>query len=366
MRLGAIIAVALLCVGCAAVPDVLQEPQYHNPFPQLYRVAILPFTNLSQDPTLDTRTVDLAYYNELQTIPGFEVMPVGVTRQKLASYEQLHGPITPATDMQRVAQLMGVDVILQGAVTEFTPYYPPRIGLSVNWYSANPGFHRIPAGYGLPWGTSEEEYIPDSLVQPAEFELAREQLKTQTPEFDRAHWPPADMQQPAPSIEAPDEPAPDGTDVEFQQTGHRPGGESGGEELLDELPPPPGMELTSGSAAIPALPEQPDLPIDWPDPRGFIPPAPSPQRPKSLPQSGPVIEHTKLYRGNDEELTRRLSEYFYFRDEARFGGWQAYLQRSQDFIQFCCYMHITETLAARGGAGQSRVVWRWPIRRYER
>ena len=55
------------------------------------------------------------------------------------------------------------------------------IGMTIRWYATNPGFHPIPAGYGLPWGTAEEEFIPDSLVQEAEFELARKQLATQTP-----------------------------------------------------------------------------------------------------------------------------------------------------------------------------------------
>ena len=77
--------------------------------------------------------------------------------------------------------MMGVDAVLVGSVTEYSPYYPPRMGLAVDWYAANPGFHPIPAGYGLPWGTAEEEFIPSALVQEAEFALAREQLKTQTP-----------------------------------------------------------------------------------------------------------------------------------------------------------------------------------------
>ena len=42
---------------------------------------------------------------------------------------------------------------------------------------------------------------------------------------------------------------------------------------------------------------------------------------------------------------------------------ESYLQRSDDFIRFCCHLHITEMLAARGGAGKTRVVWRWPIGR---
>jgi hypothetical protein len=75
------------------------------------------------------------------------------------------------------------------------------------------------------------------------------------------------------------------------------------------------------------------------------------------------MSHTRIYLGNDSEFTEALASYYSFRDDARFGGWQTYLQRSNDFIRFCCHMHIAEMLAARGGAGESRVVWRWPENR---
>ena len=60
-----------------------------------------------------------------------------------------------------------------------------------------------------------------------------------------------------------------------------------------------------------------------------------------------------MYDGKDSDLTTALSNYFYFVDDARFGGWQAYLQRSDDFIRFCCYRSITEMLAARARRGSS-------------
>src|SRR3954463_13165707 len=81
-------AAMLLCIassGCALLPDKIVEPQYHNPFPQIYRVAVLPFFNQSAEPTVDGDAVAAAYNNELQTIPGFEVMPVGVSKQMLAA-----------------------------------------------------------------------------------------------------------------------------------------------------------------------------------------------------------------------------------------------------------------------------------------
>src|SRR6478609_9109604 len=71
--------------GCALLPDRIVEPQFHNPFPQMYKVAVLPFFNQSAEPTVDGEAVAMAYYNELQNIPGFEVMPVGVARQMLAA-----------------------------------------------------------------------------------------------------------------------------------------------------------------------------------------------------------------------------------------------------------------------------------------
>jgi hypothetical protein len=75
---------------------------------------------------------------------------------------------------------------------------------------------------------------------------------------------------------------------------------------------------------------------------------------------GPVITHTRIYQGSDGDFTAALASYYHFRNDARFGGWQNYLQRSDDFIRFCCHLHISEMLSARGGAGETRVVWRWP------
>jgi hypothetical protein len=317
--------------GCSAIPDIAHEPQFHNPFPQLHRVAVLPFYNQSADPTVDQEKIALAYYNELQQIPGFEVVPVGVSSQVLA----VMGEPRSAAEFQELARRMGVDAVVVGSVTEFTPYYPPRMGLSVRWYAANPGFHPIPPGYGLPWGKAGEEYIPDSFVFDAEFALAVEQLKTQSP--DASCGAPAEL--PVALVD--------------------------GEEETDSPAPIPEPE----QPLPPALPPEvapAELPADWPDPGGFIPPAPSPTRPVCLPQHEPVLRHTRLYHGNDADFTEQLAKYYYFRDDARSDNWQGYLQRSEDFIRFCCYLHITEMLAARGGAGKTRVVWRWPIGRYER
>lgn len=354
-----LLSVTAVCCGsgCILLPDRVVEPQFHNPFPQLHRVAVLPFYNQSEEPTVDGEAIALAYYNELQLIQGFEVMPVGVAKQLLlaSGIEVRHG-----SDFQKLAQMMNVDAVLVGSVTDYSPYYPPRIGIAVDWYAANPGFHPIPAGYGLPWGRAEEEYIPNDLVEEAEFALAREQLKTQTP---RPIKPPlADPLAPQPG------------DLNESQSPEATRRDSGVREVSAEesvlasdaggaVPPEGAVPLPV--APLPTAPG-PKLPPDWPDPRGFTPPAPCPEPPPMRPQYDPIITHTRIYNGQDAKFTERLATYYYLRDDARFGGWTGYLQRPDDFVRFSCYLHLTETLAARGGAGDSRVLWRWPIRRYER
>ena len=73
----------LVLSGCAMFPEMVHQPTLHNPYPQLSKVAVAPFFNLSREPTLDGRKLASAYFNELQLVPGFEVVPVGVVEQAM-------------------------------------------------------------------------------------------------------------------------------------------------------------------------------------------------------------------------------------------------------------------------------------------
>ena len=329
----------MVCLsGCNFIPDIKHKPQYHNPFPQISRVAILPFRNQSQEATLSGARVSMAYYNELQAIRGFEVIPCGVVENQLAYFETqiLRHAITTPIDFQQVAKHLGVDAVLQGAITDYDAYYPPRITMKVNWYAANPGFHPIPIGYGLPWGTKKEKKIQEWIRLESERALAAEQLKTQTPE-EAVQISPIPLESEQHS---------DGIAVRESSTAAH----------ADSA------AVKSDSTQV----ENSSLPANWPDPQGFIPRRPTPQPPEMKAQYEPIISHMRAYNGNNEDFTNALEAYFYFRDDARFGGWQAYLQRSEDFIRFCCHQHIVETLESRGGSLESRMILRWPVGRYER
>jgi len=328
--------------GCHILPQRLDRPHLHNPFPQLKKVAVVPFFNQSGFPRINGAEVANSYRHQLQQIRGFEVVPVGVVDQYLSRNPI---PVNQMPDFQQLARDLGVDAVVVGSITDYDPYYPPKMGLAVRWYAANSGFHPIPPGYGLPWGTAEEEYIPDDLRFEAEFALATEQLKTQTPL-------PAS---PAGRAALPSRPV-----AEHVPDSHRRvGGSSEGPTQ------PKDWALSGGAPAMFGQASVGGMPPDWPDPNGFVPDRPSPMRPLSQPQTGPIMELIKQYDGSDSEFTAQLEGYFAFRDDARFGGWQGYLERTDDFVKFCCYLHIAELLTARGGAGYTRTVWRWPLASYQ-
>ena len=172
----------LLTSGCMALPEIVHQPTLHNPFPQISKVAVATFFNASTEPTLDGRKVAEAYAAELAEVPGYVVIPVS---QVDVVMHAAGLRLEKEQDARRLAQLMDVDAVVVGVVTEYTPYYPPRLTMQVMWFAANPNFHPIPAGYGLPWGTAGEKDIPGPLVFQAELALAKEQLKTQTPPYDK-------------------------------------------------------------------------------------------------------------------------------------------------------------------------------------
>lgn len=348
----------LSSVGCSLYPITDQREQIHNPFPQIQRVAVLPFNNQSQNPTVDTELVAEKYYGALQAIPGFEVLPVGVTKTQWMIYSQQHGEPLSGSDFQKLADFMGVEALIVGSITDFDAYYPPRMAMTVHWYAANEGFHPIPNGYGLPWGTQQENDIPSRIVRDTQFDLARSQLATQTPVPDYSRQ--ASQQDPAQGNQG--RPQFDKialSSSELEALPANPGlSSSMTPDAHDLTIPVPQGSYASIEGVSPLLPEH------WPNPTDLIPDPPSPVPRKMIVSHEPILNHTRIYRGDDPYFTERLSNYIESSDDARPASWQGYLKRSDDFIHFCCHLHITEMLESRGGREESDLIFRWPLSRY--
>lgn len=307
-----------LCSGCLIV-----QTGVTNPVPGLTTVAVAPFINHSTEPNLvvDGRRFAIAYSSELQKVPGFEVVPVGVTETAMAEYEiDLSSP----DDALRLARLLDVDAIVVGAVTEYDPYYPPRIGLHVEWVSP------------YPWG-----FLPSLPVHVQSDDCEGESCRNvepQIPEAGRATELalPGTLraQSPAPPLPLP-EPA-DGflppilLDPQRSEKADR--GSTAG--------PHPSQPLSSGSE--PAILDAQTVQPAW----NFDP-------------TEPLMAYSRIFDGTDADLLATLRDYVELNGDLRSGGWQAYLHRSDDFIRFAAHRMIVEMLTLHGGEGRRRIVVKW-------
>jgi hypothetical protein len=403
-----------ILAGCEVLPERTYVPTLHNPFPQLTEVAVIPFINKTTDnPMVDGREFAEAYSEELQKVPGFHVVAVSTVERAMLDLNLLAfgGP----EDLRRLANYLQVDAIVIGTVNRYDGFYPPEIGMEVEWYAANPYMHPIPPGYGLPWGTPAEEQIPSSVVFESELALAREQMKTQMPEapipdspratagnpndaptetdssttslwqqsgeeYPRSDYqkmqdrtfldtiakakgssiPPVDPMQNKPTEQAYRRSALSPNNPEYTPRPRRDLGEtasdsSDGQTSEDQQDTDQGQGSRSETASLPGLPEQ------WPDPRGFIPDGPVTERPEGVLSNAPVLRHVAVYNGNDTKVTEALKTYYLTQiDDARIEGWQNLLQRREEFISFCCRLHIWEMLSSRGGAGDAIKLTRKP------
>jgi len=126
------IAGILFLPGC-----VIVQVSAGNPIPGLSTVAVAPFFNLSSEPerVADGRRMALAYYAELQKTPGFQVIPVGVAEQAIRENNlRMDSP----DDALALCRILDCDAVVVGAITDYEPYFPPRVGLQIAWYSPYP------------------------------------------------------------------------------------------------------------------------------------------------------------------------------------------------------------------------------------
>ena len=308
-----------LC-GCA-----MTQVGVSNPIPSVRRVAVAPFINLSTEPDVDLgrdalfaggfadRRFAQAYYAELQKVPGFEVIPVGVVDQAI------HGlklPMEGPADYLAVCRAIGADAICVGAVTDFDAYQP-RLGMQTQWYAL-------------------ADALPPAPTMPYEREHARENYRD--PPKPRRHWwqlwrsPEFSEGETVVCGQSPDGAVPAGLWAELEVEGPE-----------EEFVP-------ARVAQVPPV-GPPPLVVDAPPL-----PASVPVRVEPPPEPDPLYSYTRLFDGRDAALTARLRDYVELSGDLRAGGWEGYLNRSDDFIRFCCHLMITEMLQLHGGESLRRTV----------
>lgn len=107
-----------------------------HPAPRGALWALAPLRNDSGAGIVDELAVTDTLIGELSQAPGLAVLPVNRT---LAAMRALNlASIDTPAQAREVAHALGADALIVGAVTAWTPYDPPILGLSLALFQANP------------------------------------------------------------------------------------------------------------------------------------------------------------------------------------------------------------------------------------
>lgn len=137
--LGSIFVCLTGCNSYRQVPRI-----YRNPYPQPKIFAVTIFRNLSGSEDIDVMAVTDAFYAELKNADArsFQVVPVNRVLAALADLGLSN--VNHPADVATLANALEVDGIIVGAVTQYNPYFPPRLGMNVQLFLRDE-YNRSPA-----------------------------------------------------------------------------------------------------------------------------------------------------------------------------------------------------------------------------
>lgn len=298
---------ALAGSGCSVVPVNVS-----NPIPGMTKVAVAPFLNLSAEPSVDGRRFAIAYYSELQKTSNYEVLPIGVVELAIRENDLT---VANPDDVIKLAQILDVDAIVIGAVTEYVPYYPPQMAVQIDWYS--------PRGWMFATGDESQNTCdpcrPGAKAAPGGVQ-PMPVVRGQSDDDDQA-----DVGQPFP---------PPPRIKLAQSPGSRGTGDGGPPPIW---PADPDHAISEGAARSGAAAKAKALNS------AFC----SASQTDNL---RPVMSYTRFFDGASPELIHRLKCYYVRRGDMRSGGWEAYLHRSDDFLRFTAHVLVLEMLSMHGGS----------------
>ena len=362
--------IACLVLACAPGCMIVQVG-VTNPVPDVRTVAVVPFFNQSDERAVDGRQLATLYASELQKIPGVEVIPVGVVHTAMRQYdmEDLNGP----KDAAKLAVLLNADAVVIGSVTEYDPYNPPRIGLSIAWYSP----YKSKFEPGVPVDPYVRKRIRRDLYERRKARLKsriRRVLRREPKYFEGEviYETPVPNHTSPPKSATTNSPTPVPTPATSGLT-------------VPPSPTPvssPSTSTTVPPASTPNTWKPPLAPPSEPAPsseendrfkppviiRGQSPILRAPGRLASGSESvevavksapiRPLMTYTKIVDASDSATTAAFRDFLELRGDPRPGDWTAKLQWADEFERFAMRMMIVEMFQLHGGQARRRVVFK--------
>ena len=135
VRLWALLVAAAVCapIGCTRPPAA----PLRAPYPTLRSLVVLPLSNQSPSGDVDGVVAADILAAELAQVDGLVVLPTNRALKLLLVRGKTHA--TSLAEALDVAGELGADGVVMGAVTEYKPYKPQKLGmiLQLHWLRAD-------------------------------------------------------------------------------------------------------------------------------------------------------------------------------------------------------------------------------------
>lgn len=158
-RFGAIVLLAL--ASCDLFRSTKYDTFPENPYSDLSSILVLPFLNQSTTP-FDGDELGNICASELAKFSGFRVFRPHHARMHVKPGE----PVATLEDVLRIAKALKADAVLAVAVTDYDPYNPPKVALTVQLIRVSARsvsgedidlYTRLPSWHALPFPLTSQQ-----------------------------------------------------------------------------------------------------------------------------------------------------------------------------------------------------------------
>jgi len=130
---GLAICLVLPAVGCG----VREIPPLRSPYPTARSIVVAPLLNQSPSSDFDSIVATDTLVSELSQVDGLVVLPTNRALKVLIGRGRTHA--TSVAEGVDLAHELGADGVIIGAITEYDPYTPQKVGMTLQliWVRAD-------------------------------------------------------------------------------------------------------------------------------------------------------------------------------------------------------------------------------------
>ena len=123
---------ALTMFGCEALRGPEPAPMLEAPYPERQLWAVAPLSNESGSLHADGAHIADHLARQLEGARGISVVPVN---RVIAALDYMQTPgVNSVEQAQQLRDLLGVDGLIVGTVSDYDAYDPPKLGLTIELY----------------------------------------------------------------------------------------------------------------------------------------------------------------------------------------------------------------------------------------